>query len=96
MYITLPLYFEFNNPKQYKVLHEPFARALLHLGDQASRVLIQWWVTLKADYFERLVNIFKNVVMYIIRHQTIGINEVINLIMIIVLLILMYFLDSQT
>lgn len=78
VYLTLPFYFEFNNPKQYKKLHHPFAKAVLKLQEQPTRVLGRWWSSMKNDYFERLVNVFKSVVSYIISHQSIPQNETVK------------------
>lgn len=76
IYLTLPFYHEFCNPKQHLKLHKPFATALLKLKTQASRVVGSWWSSMDAEYFERLVDVFKNVVIYIIRHKNISENQV--------------------
>lgn len=76
IYLTLPFYHEFNNPKQHLKLHKPFASALLKLKQQANRIVGEWWSSSTADYFERLVTIFKNVVCFIIRNQRIPENKV--------------------
>nr|CAD7435187.1 unnamed protein product [Timema monikensis] len=39
VYVTLPLYREFDNPKHYKVLQNPFGSAVLNLKTEAARVL---------------------------------------------------------
>ncbi|XP_076250382.1 HECT and RLD domain containing E3 ubiquitin ligase 4 isoform X1 [Rhynchophorus ferrugineus] len=69
VYITLPLYHEFNNPKQYQKLQKPFSKAVLGLKQQASKVVCSWWTMMTTDYFEKLINIFKNVASYILRNQ---------------------------
>lgn len=71
VYIILPLYHEFNNLKQYKLLQKPFASAVLSLREPASKVVASWWSMMNRDYFERLVYMFKNVASYILRHQNI-------------------------
>lgn len=76
IYLTLPLYHEFNNPKQYQRLHSPFANALLKLKHQANRVVGLWWSNAQQEYFENLVYKFKSVVIYIISHQQIPENQV--------------------
>lgn len=76
IYLILPFYHEFNNPKQHQKLHKPFASALLNLKHPASRVISVWWSSTSPDYFERLVNIFKSVVGFIIRNQKIPENKV--------------------
>ncbi|KAG5879073.1 hypothetical protein JTB14_023897 [Gonioctena quinquepunctata] len=71
IYLTLPLYHEFNNPKQNLLLQKPFAKAVLNLKQPASRIVGGWWSMMSCDYFERLVNIFKAVASYILRNQNI-------------------------
>lgn len=39
MFLTLPLYHEFMNPRQYELLHIPFATALLNLRTEAAKIL---------------------------------------------------------
>lgn len=67
VYLTLPLYHEFYNPKQHLRLQRPFAKAVLSLKTQANRVISAWWSSMNNEYFEKLVMIFKVVANYIIR-----------------------------
>ncbi|CAG2067565.1 unnamed protein product, partial [Timema podura] len=39
VYVTLPLYHEFDNPKHYNVLQNPFGSAVLKLKTEAAKVL---------------------------------------------------------
>lgn len=39
LYLTLPLYHEFDNPKNYSILHNPFGRTLLNLKAEASKIV---------------------------------------------------------
>ncbi|XP_030753015.1 probable E3 ubiquitin-protein ligase HERC4 isoform X2 [Sitophilus oryzae] len=71
IYLTLPLYHEFNNPKQYNKLQKPFASSMLGLKQPANKVVASWWGMMAAEYFERLVNIFKNIASFILRNQRI-------------------------
>lgn len=71
IYITLPLYHEFNNPKQYLKLQKPFASSYLNLNKQAKRVVESWLSMMNCDYFERMVNVYKSVAVYILRNQQI-------------------------
>ncbi|XP_063931720.1 probable E3 ubiquitin-protein ligase HERC4 isoform X2 [Zophobas morio] len=75
IYLVLPLYHEFYNPKQYIKLHKPFTSALLKLGPQASKVIGMWWTMMSCDYFEKLIRIFKSVVSFILRNQKIPENK---------------------
>lgn len=76
IYITLPLYHEFYNPKQHLKLHKPFANAVLGLKMHANRVINSWWSSMTNEYFEKLVMIFKGVVTYIIRNMKIPTDQV--------------------
>ncbi|GFG40937.1 hypothetical protein Cfor_04032 [Coptotermes formosanus] len=67
LYLILPLYHEFDNPKNYLILHNPFGHTLLHLKPEASKIIGLWWSKTSLDYFERLIRVFKNVVTYILR-----------------------------
>ncbi|KAI4456139.1 ubiquitin-protein ligase e3a-related [Holotrichia oblita] len=71
IYLTLPLYHEFYNPKQHIKLHRPFVSAVLGLKTQANRVISSWWSSMTNEYFEKLVMMFKGVANYIIRNMRI-------------------------
>ncbi|XP_048520980.1 probable E3 ubiquitin-protein ligase HERC4 [Dendroctonus ponderosae] len=71
VYLILPLYHEFNNTKQYAKLQKPFATQVLRLKQPANKVVGGWWSMMTADYFEKLINIFKNVASHILRNQNI-------------------------
>lgn len=66
VYLILPIYHEFINSKNYEHLHTPFARAVLSLNKVALSILTQWWSEQSTDYYERLVENYKSVVMHII------------------------------
>lgn len=67
IYLILPLYHEFSNSKRYLQLHSHFARAVLRLQPVAASVLDAWWGTASAEYFERLIDVYKGVVSYIMQ-----------------------------
>lgn len=60
------MYHEFVNSKNYAKLHSPFCRAVLSLKDIPFKILSNWWAIQSNDYFERMVEAFKNVVLHII------------------------------
>ncbi|KAK9891763.1 hypothetical protein WA026_016561 [Henosepilachna vigintioctopunctata] len=71
VYLTIPFYHEFRNPRHYLKLQAPFAKAVLRLTKNPSRALGNWWRLLSTDYFEKLVINFKDVVAFILRAQRI-------------------------
>jgi E3 ubiquitin-protein ligase HERC4 len=48
LYLTLPFYHEFDNPKNYLVLHNPFGRTFLTLKTQAGKIVGEYFIS----YFE--------------------------------------------
>lgn len=66
VYLLLPLYHEFINSKNYETLHTPFSRAVHKLGKIPLNILMQWWSEQSIDYFERLVENYKSVVMHVL------------------------------
>ncbi|KAJ4427740.1 hypothetical protein ANN_25393 [Periplaneta americana] len=67
LYLILPFYHEFDNPKNFSTLHNPFGRTFLNLKTEAGKIVGLWWSSAPLDYFERLIRIFKNVVIHILR-----------------------------
>lgn len=65
----MPLYHEFINSKNYEQLHTPFSRAVLSLGKIPLNILTQWWGEQSIDYFERLVENYKSVVMHVLQFK---------------------------
>lgn len=66
VYLLLPIYHEFINSKNYEKLHTPFARAVIGLTHLPLTILTNWWSKQSSDYFERLVESYKGVVMHIL------------------------------
>uniref|UniRef100_A0A182JTG2 HECT domain-containing protein n=1 Tax=Anopheles christyi TaxID=43041 RepID=A0A182JTG2_9DIPT len=69
IYLLLPLYHEFINPKHYQKLHTPFSKAVLQLAKNAYEIVVNWWANQSKEYFERMVENFKSVVLYIINFK---------------------------
>lgn len=69
VYLLLPLYHEFINSKNYETLHTPFSRAVLSLSKIPLNILQQWWAEQSIDYFERLVENYKSVVMHVLTYK---------------------------
>lgn len=66
IYLLLPIYHEFINSKNYEKLHTPFGRAVLTLAKIPQSKLSHWWAEQSSDYFERLVENYKDVVIHIL------------------------------
>uniref|UniRef100_A0A0P5J2E5 E3 ubiquitin-protein ligase HERC3 n=1 Tax=Daphnia magna TaxID=35525 RepID=A0A0P5J2E5_9CRUS len=66
VYLILPLYHEFQQPKYFEELHFPFTSVLLNLKHDAAKVYDMWLASTNTDYFTRLINIFKQVVVHIV------------------------------
>ncbi|XP_055530268.1 probable E3 ubiquitin-protein ligase HERC4 isoform X2 [Wyeomyia smithii] len=69
VYLTLPMYHEFINSKNYLKLHSPFSRAVQNLQKIPLQIVSQWWSRQTKEYFERLVENFKSVILYIINFK---------------------------
>ncbi|XP_012283893.1 probable E3 ubiquitin-protein ligase HERC4 isoform X2 [Orussus abietinus] len=63
VYLTLPFYCGFANVKNYKIIHKPFAKAVLGLKPEALKVIKLWWSKASTYFFDRLVRTYKAVVL---------------------------------
>jgi E3 ubiquitin-protein ligase HERC4 len=45
VYLTLPFYHEFDNPKNYSVLHNPFGRTFLSLKTEAGKIVGECFIS---------------------------------------------------
>ncbi|XP_075216704.1 HECT and RLD domain containing E3 ubiquitin ligase 4 isoform X2 [Lycorma delicatula] len=63
VYLVLPLYHQFYNVKNASHLQGPFGSALLNLKPEAARIVGLWYYKMSADYFERLIRIYQNVLL---------------------------------
>uniref|UniRef100_A0A1Q3F9S7 Putative hect e3 ubiquitin ligase n=1 Tax=Culex tarsalis TaxID=7177 RepID=A0A1Q3F9S7_CULTA len=69
IYLTLPMYHEFINSKNYSKLHSPFSQAVQSLQKIPLKIVTQWWSNQTKEYFERLLENFKSVVLYIMEFK---------------------------
>ncbi|XP_058461003.1 probable E3 ubiquitin-protein ligase HERC4 isoform X2 [Malaya genurostris] len=69
VYLTLPMYHEFINSKNYLKLHSPFSQAFQNLQKIPHKIVSLWWSNQTREYFERLVDNFKSVILYIIHFK---------------------------
>ncbi|XP_011688739.1 PREDICTED: probable E3 ubiquitin-protein ligase HERC4 isoform X2 [Wasmannia auropunctata] len=70
VYLTLPLYHRFANLSNYSSLQTPFCKAVLRLKAEASKVVGTWWMKTPPYYFDRLVRLYKSVVMHFVKQST--------------------------
>lgn len=68
-YLILPLYHEFMNPENYEKLQSPFSWALISLKKIQQDTLKTWLAEQSTQYFERLVEIFKDVAQNVLRSK---------------------------
>uniref|UniRef100_A0A8C2JB23 HECT and RLD domain containing E3 ubiquitin protein ligase 4 n=1 Tax=Cyprinus carpio TaxID=7962 RepID=A0A8C2JB23_CYPCA len=73
LYLTLPECPLLSDPSNYTTLTIPFAKAVVSLKDAPSKVLGNWWSKFEPAVFQRLVELYKEVVVYLLRMQKLGI-----------------------
>jgi len=66
VFLLLPLYNEFLQPRFYEELHCRFAGIILNLKTEAGKVLDVWLGSTKSEYFTRWITVFKQVVAHIL------------------------------
>ncbi|XP_041049699.1 probable E3 ubiquitin-protein ligase HERC3 isoform X3 [Carcharodon carcharias] len=65
-FLILPVLPLFQDSKNYLTFALPFAAAILHLDANPSKVLDNWWCWVDAGYFSRLVELYKDAVVYLL------------------------------
>uniref|UniRef100_A0A3Q3MJ34 HECT and RLD domain containing E3 ubiquitin protein ligase 4 n=1 Tax=Mastacembelus armatus TaxID=205130 RepID=A0A3Q3MJ34_9TELE len=76
LYLTLPecpLFIERNN---FVTISIPFAKSVVSLKEAPLKVLGNWWATLEPPAFQRLVELYKEVVVYLLQMHKVGIPSV--------------------
>lgn len=73
LYLTLPQCPLFSNPNTYITLAIPFAKVVTNLKEAALKVLENWWSRIEPAVFQGLVELYKEVVVYLLRMQKVGI-----------------------
>ncbi|XP_074849705.1 putative E3 ubiquitin-protein ligase HERC3 isoform X1 [Carettochelys insculpta] len=66
IYLILPEFPPFQDSKHYITLTLPLAMAILRLDTNPSKVLDNWWSQVCPMYFLRLVNLYKDAVVYLL------------------------------
>lgn len=67
IYLILPAYDRFEDPRDYKQLQSLFGRAVLGLEKKYADTLITWWSNTSIAFFGRLVGVYKRIVHRILR-----------------------------
>ncbi|XP_043288767.1 probable E3 ubiquitin-protein ligase HERC4 isoform X2 [Venturia canescens] len=69
IYLTLPMYSAFTEPENHRNLQTPFAKAVLLLKSEAQKIVGSWWSKAPVQIFERLVRVYKLLVLYFIKES---------------------------
>ncbi|XP_064173088.1 probable E3 ubiquitin-protein ligase HERC4 isoform X1 [Anguilla rostrata] len=73
LYLTLPECPLFHDPNTYQTLAIPLGKAVISLKPAPLKVLENWWSKFEPPVFQRLVDLYKEVVLSLLRIQKIGI-----------------------
>ncbi|XP_024118863.1 probable E3 ubiquitin-protein ligase HERC4, partial [Oryzias melastigma] len=76
LYLTLPECPLFRDRNNYVTITIPFAKCVLILKEAPLKVLGNWWSTLEPPVFQRLVDLYKDVVVYLLQMHKVGIPSV--------------------
>ncbi|XP_017279852.1 probable E3 ubiquitin-protein ligase HERC4 [Kryptolebias marmoratus] len=73
LYLTLPECPLFADRSNYITITIPFAKSVLSLKEAPLKVLGNWWSAFEAAAFQRLVDSYKDVVVYLLQMHKMGI-----------------------
>ncbi|KAJ8417955.1 hypothetical protein AAFF_G00136640 [Aldrovandia affinis] len=73
LYLTLPECPLFHDPNTYLTLAIPFGKAIINLKGAPLKVLENWWSKLEPPVFQRLVDLYKDIVVNLLRMHKIGV-----------------------
>uniref|UniRef100_A0A669C5C7 HECT and RLD domain containing E3 ubiquitin protein ligase 4 n=1 Tax=Oreochromis niloticus TaxID=8128 RepID=A0A669C5C7_ORENI len=76
LYLTLPECPLFTNRNNYVTISIPFAKSVISLKEAPLKVLGNWWSTFESPVFQRLVKLYKEVVVYLLQMHKVGIPAV--------------------
>ncbi|XP_053604119.1 probable E3 ubiquitin-protein ligase HERC4 isoform X3 [Plodia interpunctella] len=77
MFLILPVYHEMRNPRRHPELQGPFAEAFNNLSPLPQQIVQRWWEAQPSEYFERLVDIFKSVIVYELMQPVVRANKMV-------------------
>ncbi|XP_059803316.1 probable E3 ubiquitin-protein ligase HERC4 isoform X1 [Hypanus sabinus] len=72
IYITLPECPPMNDVNNYVTLAIPFAMAIIKLEKMPLKVLENWWATLEPAFFKKVVELYKDVVVFLLKLAEVG------------------------
>ncbi|MED6235935.1 putative E3 ubiquitin-protein ligase herc4, partial [Ataeniobius toweri] len=73
LYLTLPECPLFSDWSNYITITIPFAKCVISLKEAPLKVLGNWWSTFEPLFFQRLVDLYKDVVVYLLQMHKMGI-----------------------
>nr|XP_043901885.1 probable E3 ubiquitin-protein ligase HERC4 isoform X1 [Solea senegalensis] len=73
LYLTLPECPLFSDHNNFVTIAIPFAKSLLSLTEAPRKVLGMWWSRFEPLVFQRLVELYKEVVVYLLKINKVGI-----------------------
>ncbi|XP_067382652.1 probable E3 ubiquitin-protein ligase HERC4 [Channa argus] len=73
LYLTLPECPLFSERNNFVTIVIPFAKSLISLKDAPLKVLGNWWSRFEPPVFQRLVEVYKEVVVYLLQMHKVGI-----------------------
>lgn len=76
LYLTLPECALFRDRSNFVTITIPFAKSVITLKGPPLKVLGNWWSRLEARVFQRLVELYKEVVVYLLQMHKVGIPTV--------------------
>lgn len=76
LYLTLPECALFRDRSNFVTITIPFAKSVLTLKGPPLKVLGNWWSRLEPTVFQRLVELYKEVVVYLLQMHKVGIPSV--------------------
>ncbi|XP_055358189.1 probable E3 ubiquitin-protein ligase HERC4 isoform X3 [Betta splendens] len=76
LYLTLPECPLFSDRNNFVTIAIPFAKSVISLKEAPLKVLGNWWSTIEPSAFQRLVELYKDVVVYLLQMHKVGIPSV--------------------
>lgn len=76
LYLTLPECPLFRDRSNFVTITIPFAKSVISLKDPPIKVLGNWWSKFEPHVFQRLVELYKEAVVYLLQMHKVGIPQV--------------------